>query len=357
MNAKLVEDIAKAVLYEGYILYPYRRSAVKNRQRFNFGVLTPREYCEANPAGENSAFQVECLARQGADSILNVKLRFLRLVERTVGEISPPLAEFLESGAPVFMPVQKLTVERRTYEPWQEAAEYEIEVHANTQSLLLNPRSLKFALPATSECETLRNANSEIAGVIVRHQEEISGEISISAQLAAEGIIKFTLRASNTTSMAPTENARRDFKREDALRYSLLSAHAILNIPGGEFISAIDPPPELQEVARACQNQVVWPVLIGEEGSRDAMLASPIILYDYPQIAPESAGELFDGTEIDEILALRILTLTDEEKQEMRRGDDRARQILERTESLPPEHMMKLHGVLRGIHPENGEAE
>jgi hypothetical protein len=357
MNAKLVEDIAKAVLYEGYILYPYRRSAVKNRQRFNFGVLTPREYCEANPAGENSAFQVECLARRDADSVLNVKLRFLRLVERTVSQISPPLAEFLQSGAPAFMPVQKLTVEGRTYEPWQEAADYEIEVHANSQDLLLNPRVLKFALPATSDCETLRNANTEIAGVIIRHQEEISGEISISAQAAADGIIKLTVRASNTASMPPTEIANRDFKREDALCYSFLSAHAILNIPGGEFISAIDPPPELQDLAHACQNRVVWPVLIGEPGSRDAMLASPIILYDYPQIAPESAGELFDGTEIDEILALRILTLTDEEKQEMRRGDDRARQILERTESLPPEHIMKLHGVLRGIRPENGEAE
>ena len=357
MNAKLVEDIAKAVLYEGYILYPYRRSAVKNRQRFNFGVLTPREYCEANPAGENSSFQVECLARQGADLILNVKLRFLRMVERTVGEISPPLAEFLHTDARAFKAVPKLTVEGRTYEPWQEAADYEIEVQANTQLLLLNPRILNFALPAASDCETLRNANSEIAGVVTRHQEEISGQIWISAQMVADGIIKITVRASNTTAVPLAEKGMRDFKREDALRYSLLSAHAILNIPGGEFISAIDPPAELQEASRVCENRVVWPVLIGEEGARDAMLASPIILYDYPQIAPESAGELFDGTEIDEILALRILTLTDEEKQEMRSGDERARQILERAESLPPEHMMKLHGVLRGIRPVSDEAE
>ncbi len=357
MNAKLVEDIAKAVLYEGYILYPYRRSAVKNRQRFNFGVLTPRKYCEANPAGENSSFQVECLARQGANLILNVKLRFLRMVERTVGEISPPVAEFLQSDALAFGTVPKLAVDGRTYEPWQEAAEYEIEVQANTHHLLLNPRTLEFALPAASDCETLRNANSEIAGVVRRHQQEISGEIWISAQAAGNEIVKITVRASNTTAIPLSEGGNGDVKREDALRYSVLSAHAILHIPGGEFISAIDPPAELQEAARGCQNRVVWPVLIGEEGSRDAMLASPIILYDYPQIAPESAGELFDATEIDEILALRILTLTDEEKQEMRSGDDRARQILERTESLPPEHMMKLHGVLRGIRPVGDEAE
>ena len=357
MNAKLVEDIAKAVLYEGYILYPYRRSSVKNRQRFNFGVLTPREYCEANPAGENSSFQVECLARLGADQALHVKLRFLRLVERTVGEISPPLSEMPAAGAPPFKLAQSLTIEGRTYEPWQEAADCEIAVQATVQDLLSAPRTFKFALPFASECEALRDANSEIAGVIVRHQHEVSGEIVISAQAAGDGIVKFTVQASNSSALGVAEERRRDFKREDALRYSLLSAHAILHIPGGEFISAIDPPAELQEAARACENRVVWPVLIGEEGARDAMLASPIILYDYPQIAPESAGELFDGTEIDEILALRILTLTDEEKQEMRRGDDRARQILERTESLPPEHMMKLHGVLRGIRPVSDEAE
>jgi hypothetical protein len=90
-------------------------------------------------------------------------------------------------------------------------------------------------------------------------------------------------------------------------------------------------------------------VLVGEIGERKMMLASPIILYDYPQIAPESPGDLFDGTEIDEILALRILTMTEEEKQEVRAGDERARRILERTESLPPEHFQKLHGALRGL--------
>ena len=81
------------------------------------------------------------------------------------------------------------------------------------------------------------------------------------------------------------------------------------------------------------------------------MLSSPIILYDYPQIAPESPGDLFDGTEIDEILSLRILTMTEEEKSEMRRTDLRAREILERTEGLRPEHFMRLHGVLRAIRP------
>jgi hydrogenase maturation protease len=81
------------------------------------------------------------------------------------------------------------------------------------------------------------------------------------------------------------------------------------------------------------------------------MLSSPIILYDYPQIAPESAGDLFDGAEIDEILTLRIMTMTDDEKREMRGVDDHARRILERTEMLPGDHLLKMHGTMRGLAP------
>jgi hypothetical protein len=96
--------------------------------------------------------------------------------------------------------------------------------------------------------------------------------------------------------------------------------------------------------AAECQNTGVWPVLVGEPGDRSVVLGSPIILYDYPQIAPESKGDLFDGTEIDEILTLRILTLTDEEKQELRKCDERARRMLERIESAPGEDLLDLHG-------------
>jgi len=119
----------------------------------------------------------------------------------------------------------------------------------------------------------------------------------------------------------------------------------------------MDPPEALKAVAQGCQNLRTWPVLAGNEGEYDTILSSPIILYDFPQIAPESPGALFDGTEIDEILTLRIMTLTDEEKQEMRQGDERAREILERTEALSPEQFMKLHGVIRNLRPvdEGGE--
>ncbi len=109
-----------------------------------------------------------------------------------------------------------------------------------------------------------------------------------------------------------------DPSRDQVLLRSLVSVHSIFQVTGGRLISLLDPPDEFRSAAESCRQIGCWPVLAGEEGQTDMMLASPIIIYDYPQIAPESSGDLFDGCEIDEILALRILTLTDEEKQEVR---------------------------------------
>ena len=117
--------------------------------------------------------------------------------------------------------------------------------------------------------------------------------------------------------------------REDALRHALCSTHTLL--VGGRFVSATEAP--------GCENVGTWPVLVGD----DAMLSSPIILEDHPRIAPESPGDLFDGGEIDGLLALNILALTDAEKAEMRE-DPRTREILERTENLTEEQLWTLSG-------------
>ncbi len=103
------------------------------------------------------------------------------------------------------------------------------------------------------------------------------------------------------------------------------------------------------KLAAGCQNIGAWPVLVGDPGERDTMLSSPIILYDYPQVAPESPGDLFDSTEIDEILILRILTLTDDEKRAAAAVDERVRALLYRNESLAMEQLAGLHGAVRGL--------
>jgi hypothetical protein len=79
------------------------------------------------------------------------------------------------------------------------------------------------------------------------------------------------------------------------------------------------------------------------------MLCSPILLYDYPQVAPESAGDFYDGTEMDEMLTLRVMTLTDDEKSQMRGADEHVRNLLERTERTVREQLMRTHGTVREL--------
>ena len=175
----------------------------------------------------------------------------------------------------------------------------------------------------------------------------------LNATRVADDLFKLHVQVKNLT---PLERPPGQTSRDTALMQSLVSAHTLLGVVNGQFVSLLEPPENLQDLSTSCENVGAWPVLVGAEGERDTMLASPIILYDYPQIAPESPGDLFDGTEIDEILALRIMTMTDDEKREMRNTDDRARKILERTEALPVEHLAKLHGTLRELRSLKKEA-
>jgi hypothetical protein len=231
--------------------------------------------------------------------------------------------------------------------PWQEAMERKLTITGLQPAAFSLHRHSCFEFPAKRELEPIENANGMIEGVVIREWETLSGEIEIDLKMCREGVYKVTVCLRNLTD----HELHRQDNRTDALRHSFVSAHIILGAEDGRFVSQLDPPEDLRKLASGCVNIGTWPVLAGENGSREAVLSSPIILYDYPQIAPESPGSLFDGTEIDEILSLRILTMTDEEKREMRQSDERAREILERTENMPPEQFMKLHGVLRGVRP------
>jgi hydrogenase maturation protease len=331
MKLEQVEKIARAVLYEGYMLYPYRPSSVKNRQRWNFGVLYPRAYTEAQGAGDAWSMQTECLAEAEPEAALEVRVKFLQPVVRLVREVHESRASG-EGDA----------------QSWQEAVERELCVlPCRLASLAAQPMLQPFALQAEDQIES---GGAEGAEAIVRRRDAVQGEIELCAERAGDTLFKLSVRIRNTTVLAG------EASRDEALLRSLVSAHTILGLQDGSFLSAIDPPEELRTLAASCKNVGTWPVLVGTEGERDTMLSSPIILYDYPQIAPESAGDLFDGTEIDEILSLRIMTLTDEEKREMRDSDERARQILERTDALPAEQWAKLHGALRGLRPTKEDA-
>ncbi len=339
MNLETVEKIANAVLYEGYMLYPYRASSVKNRQRFNWGVLAPQSYSEAQRGTENWQMQTECLVLAAENTESTVKVRFLHLRERQVYQSEPG----------ELRPVQSLEIDGQIFQTWQEAVEREANIALkNLNKLLERPEQVEFTFPASEERESLADANGDEVGIIVRRQELITGKIEVHGSLLKEGeklLFKLTARVLNLTPFAEPEQKDRD----QALAQSFVSTHAILSVcgSGAEFVSLLEPPPEFAGFAGSCQNLGVYPVLTGENGARETMLASPIILYDYPQIAPESHGDLFDGAEIDEILTLRIMTMTDDEKREMRGVDERARKMLERTETISDKELMSLHGALR----------
>lgn len=352
MNLSAAEQIAKAVLYEGYMLYPYRPSAVKNQQRWNFGVLYPCAYSEAQEGAEPCESQTQCLVRSRALPEIEMKVRFLRIIDRTIGQFDQPLSQWPANPPVNYKTVASLVADGRVYQTWQEAAEQEMSIQiAGRYSGKTASFRHEHIFPAERNFEPIQ-ADGQFVGVIVRDKKALATTVATILECCGENVWKITVRISNTTPF----NAAGEKSREQVLESSLVSVHTILGGKNCEFISLLEPPDEVKELASACQNKGTWPVLIGEPGSHGTMLSSPIILYDYPQIAPESAGDLFDGCEIDEILSLRIMTMTEEEKREMRDSDDRARQILERTETLPAEQLMKMHGVLRNLRPLDKEA-
>jgi hypothetical protein len=352
VNNALLDRIEKAVLYEGYLLYPYRPSAIKNRQRFNFGVLYPQAYSEAQLGTDAWTMQTECLALADESTRCSVRIRFLRMVERSIHELAAPTNERGKIDEGTMSTVSRLEVAGEVYQPWQEAIEADIEV-SEFELLALSSQSIQwpFRLSAKRDKKPIRDATGCIYGLVVREQSALAGMIEISSVRLNERTFRLTVRIQNTTRFdEPAQGTR-----EEAMARALVSAHTVLEIARGEFVSMVDPPEELRDFATSCLNIGAWPVLVGTASQRDTILSSPIILYDYPQVAPESPGDLFDGAEIDEILSLRILTMTDEEKREMRQSDERARQILERTETLPEEQWMKLHGAIRGLRPAKSE--
>jgi hypothetical protein len=320
MNAD-VRGIADAVLYEGYILYPYRASAQKNRSRWQFGVLMPPAYAAADPY-ERSMMQAECVFEHSGQSALEVTVRFLQVQRRRVTE---PAA-----AGPAVPPV------------WDEAVEHEVTAEVASPVLLRETCVTEFAIPGGEEHETLAGAR------VARRRQPLAGSVSVrAAPLPGPWqAARLTVQVTNQTSAAAGP-----VTREEALPAALVAAHMIITVSGGAFLSMTDPPEWAQPEVGACENIGCWPVLAGSPDSRQVMLASPIILPDHPEVAPESPGELYDGTEIDEILTLRTLALSDAEKDAARATDPRAAALIDRVDAMDARSMGRLHGAIRPVRP------
>jgi hypothetical protein len=330
MRHQMAERIARALLYEGYLLYPYRPS-VKNRHRWTIGGLYPPRWIATGGAGDACEFQTEFLVTGSPRTVIEPKLRFLHLVKRTVHDRSTREVESLQVG-------------KEWLHGWQEAVEIAVLPPARPiEDLVRGRRDQPFDFGARQDQSSVCGPDGREVGLVIRQSRAIQGMVEASAQHLEGRLYRVTFRVQNLTALS--DAAASD--RELALLHSLASAHLVLRVRGGEFVSLLDPPAGLERHAAACRNVGVWPVLVGTGTEKDTLLASPIILYDYPQVAAESPGDFFDSTEIDEMLVLRIQTLTQDEKRMMAAVDERARALLERTGALRPEDLLSLHGTMR----------
>ena len=344
-HAAQARGVADAILYEGYLLYPYRQSSRKNQSRFQFGVLMPPAYAAVDEH-EPSVSQTECLAEADGDTAVQIVVRFLHVQQRTV-QRAP--AHPIGADATGWADVPSLTVDGTEYTRFTEATEREEHADLAMAELAGAGKALPFHIDGGSSIDDLADADGTLAGRLVHRWAALDGVLHVQAERVAGPYqaLRLRLRIENHTQPgAPLAS------REDGLRYALVAAHALIGLPGGTFISMTDHPEWAAAEVAACRNVATWPVLAGP--GRDLMLSSPVILYDHPQIAPESTGDLFDATEIDEILTLRTLALTDEEKREARATDPRAADLIDRLDGLPPEMLERLHGAIRYLEPGAG---
>jgi hypothetical protein len=334
LDARLdgAKQVADAVLYEGYVLYPYRASARKNQLRWQFGVLAPQPFVAAGATGETSWMQTEMILEAGSRARLHLRLRALQVQGRTIERLDT------DGG---FAAVETLDTPTQLWMSFDEAVEQHcdvIDIGLDELAAAGGARPLgALRCGAVVDTEPIPGY-----GRVVRQRWPLSAQLSVAAE-RDEGpypLVKVTVRIENTTPWAGPAGSR-----DDVMRRSLVAAHLLMAVDDGRFVSMLDPPEFARAAVSSCANTGTFPVLISD----DVVLSSPIILYDHPSVAPESQGDMFDATEIDEILALRVLTLTDDEKREARATDPRSAAIVDRCDQMSPDAFESLHGTFRSL--------
>ncbi|SPM27545.1 hypothetical protein MTAB308_1026 [Mycobacterium terramassiliense] len=317
--------VADAVLYEGYLLYPYRGTSSKNQSRWQFGVLGPPGAAAAG-LGEDDSLAADFLV-DGARA-LTLVVRFLQLQHRRAER------EFTHGE---FEPVDELTTPAGSWLTWDEAVEREVSF--GPLAIDDEPCTLPVVAEEGTDVELMAG------GRLVRHRQEVLGVLSV-ASVPDGDLRRVSVRVSNVGDGA------RD--KHDAIARSMIGTHVIAEVVGGAFVSLLEPPPSAAAAVARCGRHRCFPVLAGPAGTKHILLISPIILYDHPEVAEQSNTALYDCTEIDEILTLRVMTMTDEEKAQARATDPRAARIIDQCDAMSPESMARLHGVLRDPHAISG---
>jgi hypothetical protein len=291
----ILSEITNTLLYEGYSIFPYHRSAIKNQKPIPFGVVYPRSYNSHNPHFP-AEMRSECIVCGSKIFSVHITICFLHLL-------------------------------KTNNDGWQ-TVERRIETeNIITDELLINSQKIPFYFNGENENEIL-----PIRGEVVIKTEAIEN---------IDNAFKISANVINNSLSADAKNLSRD----EALRQSFLSTHIILTATSGEFISSQDPPEKFGAAIAQCKNVGAWPILIGEENT--TMLCSPIIVYDHPEIHPQSKTDLFDSTEIEEALMLHFAAMSDEEKNNIANSDEKLRAMFNKVSEVTPQEMIGLHGGMK----------
>lgn len=278
-NREKIKKLADAILYEGYALFPYRKNALKNQKRFNFGVLSPKCWAEKQ-TNEYFFQQTEVLFTANENAKVTFQFRYLQLEEN---------------------------------EDWQTAHEKIFENSVDVKEY------------QTSDFKIQND-----------------GKITLKTEKLDENLFKLTFKIENLAENTSFKN----LSREEILPFSFVSAHTVFEIENGEFISVIEPLKEFKDYSQMLDNINCFPVLVGDKNLRNCVLSAPIILYDFPETAENSFDNFFDGLEIDELMVMNLLALTDKEKEEIKNTDAKTRKILEKIEKVSAEDLLKLHAKM-----------
>ena len=306
MNHGGVDELVSSLLYEGYALYPYTPGAAKNSTPTPFGIVYPPGYAESQPAAF-SMLRLECVLRGGPEAKLTGSVRFLQAagerhkgVERRLDPGTATLAELARDGV---------------------GGEFE------------------FGAEDAEGAPPLR------------------GRVRIRAELLGPELARVKLCVHNDSEVGPTEGE--EPTRAEGLRRSLLSVHPMLEVEeaaqGAGFVSPLERDGEAGEAVEASESVNTFPVLVGD--SERAVLGATIMLPDHPELAPESLGNLFDNTEIEEALLLHVQALSDEEREGISEQDPAVREMIERADKVSNDEMLGLHGRLTYKEPEDEDVD
>jgi hypothetical protein len=258
----MLDELVRALLYEGYALYPYTPDAAKNATPTPFGIVYPPAYA-AECAGAFDHARVECLAEPAPGATLTATLRYLA-----------------PTGAR------------------HEARERRVE---------LGPVAVG------------GRATTGFPG----------GRFTLRSEPAADGRARVRACVHNTAAVPA------GLDRGAALAGSLVSTHILVQVSAGRFVSPLE---------AGCESVNIWPVLATPED--DVVLGAAIVLPDHPRLSPQSGGDLFDNTEIEEALVLHVHALTDAERDAAGR-DEAVRAMLQRALATTPDEIVRLHSGLR----------